>query len=333
MRGAYRLAVVSAMLGVGAAMVETRAQFGYGVNEARKLFRFDLSTPSSVTEIGTVSFLPEGIDFRPGTSTLYAIDVGIFLTQVYTIDVTTAVATPVGAGFATQGTGPLGIAYDLQNSGSFGFDFNPKTLQGDNSMRIRLVGTTGVNLRLNSSTGQIAAVDTALEYNAADTNDGVPPQVDAAAYINNIPENGGTTTLYDLDFGLDILATQNPPNAGNLNTVGPMGVTVDANQNMGFDVHTDAGTLVNSAWAVLKRPDAPINGPLGAYLLYVVNLGTGQLTDGALVGPAATPYDFEGGFAIDARLVPEASTWAAMLAVGGMAVGSIYRSRRTRATT
>lgn len=295
------------------------AQLGYGVNSAGSLFRFDVDNPSDVTVLGPVGFVPEGIDFRPGTNLLYAIDVGPTTTQLYTLNTSTGAATPVGAGFPSVVDG----SYSLTTNNSFGFDFNPKTLQADNSMRIRMVSTSGANLRLNSSTGQVAAVDTPLQINTGDS-----PFVDAAAYINNIPQAGGTTTLFDMDSRSDRLFIQDPPNAGTLVPVGPFGVTVDAQRGIHFDIFTspgdaDPGIVGDFGFAVLKRPDAPVNGPLGAYLLYDVNLATGQITNGALVGPADLPFDFEGGFAV---VVPEPTT-----ALGGVGLLALLARRRRAA--
>ncbi len=290
------------------------AQIAYGVNAAGTLFTFDTDAPANVTTIGPVTsgggtIIPEAIDFRPGTSTLYAIDVGANTTQLYTINIGTGAATPVGAGFPSSGAG-----YSLSPNDSIGFDFNPTTLQGDGSMRIRLVATNNTNLRLNSSTGLISNTDTALAFGS-----GASPFVDGAAYINNVV-GSTSTTLYDMDSRNDDLLIQNPPNAGTVTTVGPFGVTIDASRGIGFDIFTTLGSTDNTiggdfGFAVLKRPDAPINGPLGAYLLYDVNLATGQLTNGALVGPAATPFDFEGGFAV--LPVPEPAT--VLLALVGAA--------------
>lgn len=298
-----------------------QAQIAFGVDSTGLLFRFNINTPAVVTPIGSVGFVPEGIDFRPGTSSLYALEVGPNTTQLYTIDITTAQATAVGSGFNSTGAN-----YNLLQNTTFGFDFNPKTLQADNSMRIRVVGTNGTNLRLDSSTGQIAGVDSTLQF-----ANGNSAFVDAAAYINNIPQAGGTTALYDIDSRNDALLLQNPPNTGTLTTVGPLGVTVDANRNIHFDIYTtpgdaDLGIGGDAAYAVLTRPDAPINGPLGAYLLYDVNLATGQITNGALVGPADAPYNFDGGFAI--APVPEPGSVVFMSVV---ALGVAYRVVRLRA--
>lgn len=297
------------------------AQTGYGVDANFTLFSFDVTAPATSATIGNVGFLPEAIDFRPGTNQLYAIDVGAITTQLYTINIATGASTPVGPGFPT-----VGVDYNLSGNQSFGFDFNPKTLQGDNSMRIRLIATNGDNLRLNSSTGLVAAVDLDLLIQPGDNS----PFTDAAAYINNIPEAGGTTILFDMDIRNNSLYTQNPPNNGTLNLVGPFGVTINnVQRGIGFDVYTDPSSVDatiggDSAYAVLKRPDAPINGPLGAYLLYNVNLATGQITNGALVDGGR---NFDGGFAI-APGVPEPTTLT--LAVG-LAAMLVAKSKRRQA--
>jgi hypothetical protein len=298
-----------------------QAQIGFGVDSAGLLFRFDVNTPAVVTPIGSVGFVPEGIDFRPGTSSLYALEVGPNTTQLYTIDITTAQPTAVGSGFNSTG-----VNYNLLQNTTFGFDFNPKTLQGDNSMRIRVVGTNGTNIRLNSSTGQIDVVDSNLQF-----ANGNSAFVDAAAYINNIPQAGGTTALYNLDSRNDALLLQSPPNAGTLTTVGALGVTVDADRNIHFDIYTapgdaDPGIGGDEAYAVLTRPGIPINGPAGAYLLYDVNLATGQITNGAFVGPANAPYDFTGGLAI--APIPEAGSVVFMSVVAFVGVACrVVRSR------
>ena len=324
-----------ALAALGVAGQAAAQGLGYGVNGSGQLFKFDLSTPNAaVTNIGApLSFVPEGIDFRPAAvapfavRALYAIDVGAVNTQLYTIDITTGIPTAVGPGFPSVVAG----SYNLATGGPFGFDFNPTTLQGDNSMRIRLIGANGgVNLRLNSDTGLVAVVDTPLLY--ANQNS---PFADAAAYINSnkaVAAAGGTTVLFDMDSRSDQLSTQNPPNAGTLNPVGIFGVGVDAVAGIHFDVLTDLGDVDptiggDRAYAVLQRPGVPADPgnvvPIGAdltYLLYNVNLTTGETTGGALVGinggnPAA---DFGGGFAV--TYIPEPATMVvALTAVLGLA--------------
>lgn len=297
------------------------AQTAYGIDDVGLLFRFDVNNPSSVTEIGNVGFVPRGIDFRPSSNILYGLTVGPTTSQLYTIDINTAVPTAVGAGFATT-TGN----YDLSGATTtIGFDFNPTTLQVDNSMRIRLISSTGANLRLNSSTGLVAAADGALTVSPAN----IPQDADGAAYINNIATAGGTTALYDMDSLTNSLYIQNPPNNGVLTSVGAFGVTIDDSlPGIGFDIFTDPnnadpGIGGDSAFAVLQRRLAPIGNP-GAYLLYDVNLATGAITNGAIVGSSNNPYSFEGGFAV--QPVPE-PTSAALIGLG-IAFYSLRRRRR-----
>lgn len=309
----------------------SQAQTGYGVNSSGQLFKFDINAvaPAPVTNIGApLSFVPEGIDFRPSSQTLYAIDIGPNTSQLYTIDINTGVAAAVGAGFTSTGV-VSAVNYDLTTSSNFGFDFNPTTLQGDGSMRIRLVNSSNQNLRLNSSTGQVAAVDTQLVIQPS----GNSPFVDAVAYINNIAQAGGTTTLYDMDSRNDSLYTQAPPNNGQLNLVGAFGVTIDAITRMHFDIYTDptsADTTIggDSGYAVLKRPDAPpAPGPTGSYLLYNVNLASGQITQGRLVGSATTPANFDGGFAILPGAIPEPASMMLVIVAAGWAACAGARRR------
>ena len=308
-------ALAFACAAIFAVAAAAQAQTGYGIASAGAdsgtLFSFDVNSPGTTKTIGgTLPFLPEGIDFRPGTSTLYALDVGPDTTQLYTIDIQTGNVTPVGDGFPSEVTGQQAGNYSLLGA-TIGFDFNPRTLQPDGSVRIRVVASNGTNLRLNSDTGTVAAVDTRLDYPDTDPNAAATPMVDAAAYTNSARSTAaGTTTLYVMDFGTDDLATQNPPNAGQLNTVGPFGASVNAESGIGFDIVTDPASLDDGiggdrAYAVLRRPDAP-TGNVGAYLLYDVNLSTGQITGGRLVG-GGSGMNFAGGFAVLGNLTAAGS--------------------------
>ncbi len=278
---------------------------GYGVNSSGTLFSFDVGTPSApVQNIGNLGFVPEGIDFRPGTSTLYAIDVGPNTTQLYTVDINTGAATPVGAGFNSAGTN-----YSLTGSQRFGFDFNPTTLQPDNSMRIRLVSSTGVNMRLNSGTGQIAVVDSDLNFAVPTAG----PAVFAAAYTNTFnAQSGGTTQLLTIDRTTRSLYLQNPPNAGTLNLVGSLGANFFDFIGAQFDIVTTPDASVNIGYALLQFPTAR---GLNPWVLHSINLQTGLATDLGFVGGGfIDSAEFEGGFAL---LIPSPGA-AGLLAAGGL---------------
>jgi hypothetical protein len=309
---ALRAAVASAVILLVAST--THAQTGFGVDAQGNLFSFDVTAPGPIpiTPLGNLGFVPEGIDFRPSTNQLYAIDVGATTTQLYTVNTANGAATPVGAGFATTVAG----SYDLSGNQRFGFDFNPSTLQGDTSMRIRLVSTNNDNLRLNSSTGLVAVVDTDLLIPPSSS-----PFVDGVAYINNIA-NAGTvaTTLYDMDSRNDRVYTQVPPNNGTLvDNVGPFGAGIDVNAGIGFDIYTDPLSVDDTiggdtGYAVLTRDDT--DG--GAYFLYLVNLATGATTNGKAFA-VGTSTLFTGGFAVAPLPIPEPAS-AMLVLVAALAI-------------
>jgi hypothetical protein len=299
-----------------------RAQTGFGVDGNFNLFSFDVTAPGSIpiTPIGNLGFLPEGIDFKPGSNTLYGIDVGPITTQLYTINIGTGAATPTTASFPSVGAG-----YNLTGNQHFGFDFDPSSLDGGGNFQIRLVSTNGENLRINSGNGSLTANDTDLLIQPGSN----APFTDASAYINNVPNQATfATTLYNMDTRNDSLYTQSPQNAGTMTLVGAFGATInDAIVGIGFDVYTvpgdaDPTTGGDSAYAVLKRT----NTQSGAYLLYQVNLGTGAIFNGKLVGPAGTPSDFSGGFAIAPLPVPEPASFVMVaLVVAGAAARRLRR--------
>lgn len=315
----HRLSVLVASSAAIAIAGVAQAQTAFGVNGNGLLFSFDVDAPSMVTDIGQLGFVPEAIDFRPDSNLLYAIDVGADMTQIYTIDISNAMSSAVGAGFPSAGGG-----YNLRTSDGIGFDFNPTTLQADNSMRIRVVSVNNTNLRLNSSTGAIAAVDTMLAF-----GNGNSPFIDGAAYANNHATMGGTTSLFDMDSRNDALLLQSPPNAGVVNLIGQFGATIDAREGIGFDIYSTPGSndpslIDDFGFAVFTRPDAPIQGPFGAYLLYDVDLATGQTTNGAIVGSNDAPYSFEGGFAVMPGVIPAPGA----IALGLVGLASIGRRSR-----
>jgi hypothetical protein len=248
-------------------LINVKAATAYGVNTANQLVRFDSSSPAAVTTIGTITGLQAGetiaaIDFRPATGQLYGLAAP---NRLYTINTSTAVATFAAA-----------LSSFPVSSGSlnYGFDFNPTV------DRLRLVTDTDFNGRINPADG-VTTTDTTLAFATGDANAGQNPNVVAAGYTNSFA--GATaTTLYDIDSNLDILATQNPPNNGTLNTVGSLGVNVTS--EAGFDIQPGS----NAALAALQ-----VNGET-ASKLYSINLSNGAATLIGAIG-SATPLR---GFAI-----------------------------------
>jgi hypothetical protein len=226
---------LTALVAVTAFGRSTPAQEGtllYGVTPTNRLISFAAAAPGQLLSSVAISNLSPGervvgLDMRPATNQLYALGSS---SQLYILNPVTGAAIRVGSTLTTalQGT-------------DFGFDFNPTV------DRIRVVSDTGQNLRLHPDTGAVAAVDGPLAYGPGDVNEGRAPGVAAAAYTNpdNDPSTG--TTLFDIDAALDVVAVQNPPNEGRLNTVASLGVDT---AHVGFDIGlTDFFAAVQSPGA------------------------------------------------------------------------------------
>ncbi len=210
----------------------------YAIDGAASLLIFNPTRPEPVSR--PISGLQNGesilgLDMRPVNGQLYALGSS---SRLYTINPASGAATAVG-------TAPFEPALA---GNRFGFDFNPTV------DRIRVVSDQGQNLRLNPETGAVAAVDGNL-------NPGMP-RVTAAAYTNNFA-GAATTTLYDIDPAAGKLYRQDPPNAGTLVEVGPLGT--DLSDAAGFDIGGASGT----AYALLTSQ--------GTTKLYTVNLQNGSV--------------------------------------------------------
>jgi hypothetical protein len=222
-------------------------QLAFGLTTGNALIRFNTAAPALVLGRATLSGLQPGetlvgMDFRPANNALYGVGAS---GRVYTIDPASGAARAVGA--APISPAPRG--------GAFGVDVNPVP------DRLRLVSTEGQNLRINMDTLEVIE-DGALAYAPGDRNAAARPNVVAAGYTNNMA-GAQATMLYVIDSGPDVLALQNPPNDGVLNTVGPIGLnTTDLTA---FDVAPGTGT----AFAALTPAGA------NASTLYRIDLGSG----------------------------------------------------------
>lgn len=240
----------------------------YAVTTADRLVRFNSANPCVVTTPQKISGLQSneqvmGIDFRPANGVLYALGSS---SRIYTINLTTAVATAVGAASfspALEGT-------------AFGFDFNPVV------DLMRVVSNTGQNLRVSPVTGAVVGVDVRLAYSGGDVNFGVSPMVAGAAYTNPDTNPATGTTLYDIDVDLHVLATQTPANSGALQTVGALGVR--ANDLLAFDIATM--NMMNVGYAAMKLAGGGNGRACGNSTLVLIDLATGGATDVDAIGTA-----------------------------------------------
>ena len=201
---------------------DTTAQ-GIGLNKNNKLIQFALNNPNLVTEKNITGILVNekfvGIDYRLRNTTdksgqLYGLT---DRANVYTINTETGLAMLVSTlKPATDST------YTGLEGTAFAVDFNPT------ADRLRVISNTGQSLRINVDTG-----DTIRDGGINGIEGAV---VTAAAYINSFKTSveGLGTELFDLDQNNQLLAKQNPPNAGTLTSLGGLGITLG--QNNGFDI-------------------------------------------------------------------------------------------------
>lgn len=250
------------------------AQTMYGLS-GTDLVTFDASTPGAVNTVAMIAGVDPtqtlvGLDFRPATGQLFGL--GYESTsgnaRLYTIDLATANATPVGMADFVVGAGET----------SFGFDFNPTV------DRIRLVTGSGLNFRLNPNTGGVVANDGAINIAVGDINNGNTAVISGSGYTNNFI--GSTaTTLYNVDFSLNALFTQIPPNAGTLNTVGDLsavGYMAAGSDQTSFDILFDSNTKTNIAYLSTTT--------LNGNEFFTVDLTNGATTSLGVFGQAISDF-------------------------------------------
>jgi hypothetical protein len=246
---------------VGAeAVVPTEAAFGLSA-DGLSLVSFT-TTDTSVT--ATQVFAGQNVgtsivamDVRPSTGQLFALGSD---GQLYTVDTSVpAVATVTKA----NQFGPTVGMGELDLSQGVGFDFNPaadriRITVGDKNFRLQ---TNGV---IDGEGPPNTGLPGTLQYVAGDPGAGTTPNATGAAYTNSyrsatLPT---ATALFDLEINRDVLVRQNPANAGDLTTIGALGV--DATGVDGFDISGGPG---QTAYAVMTVAGSPG--------LYKVDLASG----------------------------------------------------------
>jgi len=214
----------------------------YALTNNNVLLSVNAKDVSSVTKQTTVTGLQTGetllgIDFRPATGQLYGVG---SLSHIYVINPQSGLARLLTVPTFTPGI--VGTAV--------GFDFNPAV------DRIRLITSSGQNLRLHPETGMMVMADGAIN--------GVSGAViTSAGYTQN---RAGTTStaLYVIDSTTDKLYKQDPPNNGTLVEVGSLGFDVE--QAGDFDISPDGRVAI-----------APLK-VAGKTNLYSIDIATGKAT-------------------------------------------------------
>jgi hypothetical protein len=212
----------------------------YALSTDNQLISFNAKNPSAATTSILITGLQTGetllgIDFRPATGQLYGVGSS---SRIYVINTQSGVSRAIGTTAFTPAISGSAVA----------FDFNPTV------DRIRLVTSSGQNLRLNPETGAVAATDGVI-------NGAANAIVTAVAYTGN--RAGATATaLFVIDVTSDKLYKQDPPNDGKLVEVGTLGF--DAEQAGGFDINSD-GTAALAALTVAGKTG-----------LYSIDIATGK---------------------------------------------------------
>jgi hypothetical protein len=221
----------------------------YGVTFDNRLLHFTSDAPGVHISDRAITGLAAGqrlvsIDFRPADGELYGVGTDNI---VYRVNPSTAGATAVGAAIATAITGE-----------HFGLAFDPVTDQ----IRTSSV-ETDQNLRINAATGALTAVDTDYSFAAADANFGDNPSLAALAFTNSTA-GAGSTVLYGIESGNDVLVRIDNPSSGVLTTIGPLGTNTVPCTSFDIDARNGAG------WATLADN--------GVSRLFRINLATGVAT-------------------------------------------------------
>ncbi|MEY2857662.1 MAG: hypothetical protein RLZZ74_1974 [Cyanobacteriota bacterium] len=236
------------------------------LTDNNKLVSFDDHNPaaSQFTDITGVEGTLLGIDTRPADGSIYGISTA---NNIYTIDADSGLASYVST-----------LNTPFEGGTISGFDFNPV------ADRLRLVGDNDQNFRINVDTGEVT-VDGTLAFGSGDSNEGVNPNVTAAAYTNSF-DGTASTQLYNIDTLLNDLALQNPPNDGTLATVGDLGIDFDTLG--GFEI-VSATEGDNTAFAVSDTT------------LYSIDLNSGAAYSLGEVG-SIDPLNLQGLTAIEKDL-------------------------------
>lgn len=269
----------------------------FAVDAGKNLISFARNAPQTrIVDAGITGLTGTvvGIDFRTTGGLLWLLTRDAGLGRLYTIDTSavTGATTTVAATLVSTLAASVADAsepYMGLDDAAFGMDFNPT-----GPVALRIVGTTGQNLRVGDPTTGATFTDGAIAPAA--------PSVSAAAYSNSFRAPTGTTpgtALFVVDPASGRLLTQgaNPavagdntcpasmgnPNCGVLMPVGALAAGGTVSTVSGFDIAGGANGIVLAALQL---------GGDTSSRLYRINLATGAATEvssGVFIGGAGAP--------------------------------------------
>lgn len=218
-----------------------------GLTADNHLVRIDSETRRAMpaVKVSGVEGRLLGIDLRPADDKLYGLtDAG----QIVTIDAMTGRATPVSK-----------LSEGFESGGRATIDFNPV------ADRLRVMGMTGANLRVNVETGA-ATKDGTLKYAAGGAMAETTPRIVAGAYTNSMA-GAKETMLFTIDSLSRTLNLQAPPNDGVQQPKGEIAASLPA--GVAFDILADGTT--NTAYL------------LASGALHKLDLASGKAMPGMMV--------------------------------------------------
>ncbi|MDT8276849.1 DUF4394 domain-containing protein [Roseomonas mucosa] len=191
-----------------------------GLTSDGMLMRIDTTTRQAMPKMRVqgVSSPLLGIDMRPADGKLYGVTMS---SEIVTIDPASGRARKVSQ-----------LSEAFESGGRAVVDFNPV------ADRLRLMGSSGVNFRVNVENGQ-AVKDGTLKYQAGTPLAETMPRITAGAYTNSMA-GAKETMLLTIDGVLRQLNLQAPPNDGVQQVRGRIGEAVSAAS--AFDILSDGGT-------------------------------------------------------------------------------------------
>lgn len=225
-----------------------------GLNNRNEIVLFSDRSPGTIKVIPMTGAQGKiiGLDVRPADGRLYALATD---STLYTIDTKTGAATRKAV-----------LSIMLDSIDHVVVDFNP---QAD---RLRVIGSSGQNLRVNVDTGQ-TILDGKLSYHASDKMAGKAFAIYAGAYINSYA-GAKQTQLFNIDSANGTYVVQDPPNDGILRTVGPTGLK--------------AGSIVEAIDIYTDAKDEYFGYAVSDATLYKLDVGTGVLKKSGRIGTGQT---------------------------------------------
>ncbi len=239
-----------------------------------KLVSFNRGAPQTLVGTTSVRGLASGetllgLSVRPADGKLHAVSSA---GKVYTVDASTGAVT-LKSTLAADPADTTDPFAGLAASVTAAIDFNPTV------DRLRLVTSTGQNLRINVDTG-------ATTTDGAITLASGTPAVRAVAYTNSF--DGATATqLFDLN-GDNQIYLQNPPNNGTLATPVALGVAFTGTGGFDIDPATNLGYAVLTVGGVANFYSVNLNATANAATLVGPVAGNEAIVGLALVNATAT---------------------------------------------